>query len=249
MSLIHEALKKVEEKGRAGMQPNTARNPEPSSRKRGTTLLFAPLVIAALTILVYGAYRHLSPRLSGPTSAITPSRAGTSKSAENAPGHNEKALALYRANRFTEALAEFEAALARSPADSVLQNNCGLAAMYAGQTAVAGTRFKEALRLRPNYPEALNNYGALIGAGGQTAKAVELFEKALSITPGYADAELNLAAALERLGRTNEAAAHYESFLRIDPSGTDSAPARSRLVFLRAKEIRAIQFKELGDRS
>ena len=246
MSLIHEALKKVEEKGRAGMRADMARNPEPAGRKTGTRPVFALLTIAALVILVYGAYLHLAPRPSAPKTALTPSRADTSKQAQEQAGDNEKGIALYHANRFTEALAEFESALARSPADSVLQNNCGLAAMYAGQTTVAEARFKQALLLRPDYPEALNNYGALIGARGQTAKAMELFEKALTITPGYADAELNLAAALERLGRTNDAAAHYEAFLRIDPSGAGSVPARSRLVMLRAKDIRAIQSKGLG---
>lgn len=245
MSLIHEALKKVEEKGRAGMQPNMAPNPEPAGRKTGPRLLIVPLIIAALVSLVYGAYLHRSPKPSTPKTTATPSHADTSKQAQGQSGDNEKGIALYRANRFAEALAEFESALARSPADSVLQNNCGLAAMYAGQTAVAEARFKQALFLRPDYPEALNNYGALTGAGGQTAKAVELFEKALTITPGYADAELNLAVALERLGRTNDAAAHYEAFLRIDPSGPGSAPARSRLVMLRAKEIGAIQSKGL----
>lgn len=239
MSLIHEALKKVEEVGRTVAPPNAARAPEQPPQSAGAWLRNATLAIAALAVMVYAAYRHISPKQSVVARPAAPSLSAPLKPAENAPGHNEKGLAFYRAGRYAEASAEYEAALKLNPADSVLQNNCGLAAMYAGQTTIAEARFKEALRLRPDYPEALNNYGALIDAGGQPAEAVKFFEKALLITPGYADAELNLAAVLERLGKTADAAAHYESFLRLDPAGAGSAPARLRLVRLRAYEILA----------
>ncbi|MBI5561496.1 MAG: tetratricopeptide repeat protein [Deltaproteobacteria bacterium] len=233
MSLIHDALKKVEQGRRPGGAkagvPDAAAYQSRGGRARRLVVVLSG-VGAIVASVITAAYVFNSPIEDARPILVK-------KTAENAvatPDRNAKGVSLYREGRFGDALAEFNSALAQNPGDGAAHNNAGLAAMSLGDTKDAESHFKEAIRLRPEYPEALNNYGALLDGMGRSDMAVELFARALTAEPAYEDAELNLAIALDRLGKRGEAASHYERFLQTGRDAGRGAEVRSRLTRLRA---------------
>lgn len=239
MSLIHEALKKVESAGRqgnaaeAGLRHDAYRS---AAKSRVLPIAGALLVVVLLVITIAAIYFRTR---SNPAQVVALHESSTLTEVVVMPtDHSVNGLAYYRSDRYRDALTEFEAGIKADPQDAASHNNAGLAAMASGDAVAAEAHFKDALRLRPAYPEALNNYGALLdslSARSDDARPVEFFERALEIRPGYADAELNLAMTLDRLGKTNDAATHYERFIQADPTGQGSKEAAERLARMRSK--------------
>jgi len=238
LSLILEALKKVEEAGRPGNGPGASGRPDALTiaSKRGIAF-FARISLIVVMLILAGLYLYVRSRHT-PSAPLYKAAYINKQAASTPTDHNANAVGYYRAGRYRHALAEFEAGIKSNPGDAVSHNNAGLAAMILGDAALAEAHFKDALLIQPAYPEALNNYGAFLDSRRTSldgARAVEFFERALETAPGYADAELNLAIALERLGKTENAATHYERFIRSDQTGQGHREAAERLGRLAAE--------------
>jgi len=241
MSLIHQALKKVEGSRQGYGAPALGRccssgDGRARLRRRLVPALAALVAVTAgLGWFLLGGVRYGGD--GGGRSAMVsadrapaparPPKAAAPKRRTSTP--EQTGLEYYRAGRYDEAAAEFRAALKDDPADPVLLNNLAMARAATGRTAEAEEAYRAALDLQPGYPEALNNYALLLGERGEQDREVEMLERALASRPEYADAQINLAMALERSGRYADALAHYGNFLRLTASQEPEREIRERV--------------------
>lgn len=245
MSIIHQALKKVEGI-RHGYSVHSLPSRPPAGRKARplpVAVLTIALIASSATVFYFAGSRlsflktTLFPPLSRPQDGPTPAepkargeKAPVSEPA--APGEaaskrpspslelNSKGLSLYNSGEFTRAAEEFKASIAAAEKETALQsaplNNLGMAYLAMGEASLAEEAFMEALSLRPDYPEALNNYALVLSRKGERRKAEAALLKAAGLSPSYAEPHLNLAILVEMDGRLEEALSHYERFLSID---------------------------------
>ncbi|MBI5903480.1 MAG: tetratricopeptide repeat protein [Deltaproteobacteria bacterium] len=236
MSLIHEALKKVEGvRHGAGARAPAPASAAPKGNWPDKRVIVAGALIAVLFaagVLSYIMYRRRAPVAVRPLPASPVQPESAQSSADEPAVLNGKGVELYRAGQYQDAVREFKAAMEKHPRDAVLYNNYALAYMALGQNDEAEQSFKKALELAPAYPEALNNYGALKDMKADHGGAVKLYEKALSLRPGYMEAHLNLAIALDKLNRYGQALAHYQRYAALNqgqlPQGFEKKLSRLR---------------------
>lgn len=233
MSLIHQALKKVE-------GPQTRRTGVESAFKTGRANIRRYAIPALLAISIISAsYLFLAPakehQSAQPAAAAAPAP-GPIKA--NVPADfNSRGMDEFRARRYQAAEELFRKALQEDPAQVDVHNNLGLALMRLGRKGDAEAAFKKALEVRPEHPEALNNYASLLAETGRQGKAIALLERALKADPAYADARLNLAILHDKRGDLQRALSGYEEFMRLEPSSDDAAQVRKRLMHLRSELI------------
>ncbi len=132
---------------------------------------------------------------------------------DDAAYHNNYALALAKAKKFTEAQAELtKAAQIDPPQAGKYYYNLGAVLVNTGQADPAGEAFKKAIELDPNYADAQYQYGIyLIGKATTTpdgkivppAGTKEAFEKYLQLKPDGPFAEPSKAM-LASMGATVE---------------------------------------------
>ena len=126
-------------------------------------------------------------------------------------------LALQNAQRPTDAVTAFDAALAAHPSNADGHHNRGNA-LYAGalyeEAAAAYTR---ALELNERDAESYFRLGNSYDKLERPQDAAKAFALALSLDPSDASAAYNLANAYRTLGRTDEAIAMYKDALKATP--------------------------------
>lgn len=246
MSLIHQALKKIEA-AKSVYNPPAEFTPPPVVRRRPKAPVIVAVLLAVLIPAGYAAYSILSTvtkveraAKDGPgLDALKASIAAPQKSEAdvNHSAHNARGIELFRSMQYEDAEKEFRSALALRPIEAAYYNNLALALALIGREEEALTLLKEALALNPRHIETLNNYGALLERRGDAASAVKRLKEALKIDPGYADALLNLGIALERQGRTREALEAYERFLEKDRTGPQGEEAAKKVMRLKSRLI------------
>src|SRR3990170_494859 len=236
MSLIHQALKKLE----GAKHPASAS--EYSFKKPGIKAL-RPVVLPLLVILSIVSAYFLYP---GPSKNNIETKATVA--ARNVPALpspapqvtvdlNSQAMEEYRSGRFERAEALFTKAAEAMPVSASARSNQGLAAMRLGKKSEAEAAFKKALELDASHPQALNNYASLVAEAGKTAKARAMLENAIQADPSYADAHFNLAVLLEKKGDLTGAIARYEEFIRLEPTDNGAPQVRKKLMELRSEII------------
>jgi tetratricopeptide (TPR) repeat protein len=250
MSLIHQALKKLEDV-KHGHASSIGYTSVTGRRTRGLKVLlpvFLVFILTGIAVFVYHPGLVMPGHTAkGPVSAPAPARdlnaraaAFTSKGPVDtmaaALEHNKRGVSLYKSGEIREAAVEFRAAIDNDPERSDFYNNLGLAYAVLDDPDQAEKHFKEALKKRPGFPAALNNYGAFLAEGGELARALNLLNKAIALDPEFRDPHLNLAVSLERIGRLSEAIVHYERYLELLSPGTpyeDTVEIRRRVRALR----------------
>jgi tetratricopeptide (TPR) repeat protein len=127
---------------------------------------------------------------------------------DDAPSHNNYAIALGKAKKFTEMQAELKKASDLDPPNGgKYYYNLGAILVNAGQGEAAGEAFKKAIELTPTYADAYYQYGvtlvgkAQMGADGKVTPVpgtVEAFQKYLELAPtgGYAESSKEMLATL-----------------------------------------------------
>ncbi|MBI4948539.1 MAG: tetratricopeptide repeat protein [Deltaproteobacteria bacterium] len=243
MSLIHQALKKIEA-ARSAYNPPAEFTPPSAGSRRPKAAVIVAVLLVVLIPAGYAAYSLLSsvekveraanddPGLDALKASISAPR--RPKTDVDPSAHNAKGIELFRSMQYGDAEKEFKAALALRPVEAAYYNNLALALALSGREEEALTLLKEALDLNPRHIEALNNLGALLERKGDAASAVKRLKEALKIDPGYADALLNLGVALERQGRTREALEAYERFLEKDRTGPQGEEAAKKVMRLKS---------------
>jgi tetratricopeptide (TPR) repeat protein len=240
MSLIHQALKKLES------ADYPAASLEYSFRKPGIKTmspLLAPLIILSIAA-AYLAYPLASGMNGGMTKQQTATRDAISEKAQAAPveapatpsGLNEQGIEEYRSGRFEEAEALLKKT-ANEKRSAIVHSNLGVAALRLGKKNEAEAAFKKALELEPENVFALNNYASLLAEAGKTNKAIEVLERAIKADASYADAHFNQAVMLEKKGDLAGALARYEEFLRLAPADVEAKQVRKKLMALRSEII------------
>lgn len=233
MSLIHQALKKLE-----GANHPTAAN-EYSFKKPDIKALRAailPVIVILSMVSVFFLYTGSSKNIIE-TKAPAAARNIPATTTSEPVDFNSQAMEEYRSGRFDKATALFTKATETGQATATPSNNQGLALMRLGKKNEAEAAFKKALELDASHPQALNNYASLLAEAGKTAKARAMLEKAINADPSYADAHFNLAVLLEKKGDLTGALASYEEFIKLEPADSAAAQVRKKLMELRSEII------------
>ncbi len=258
VSIIHEALKKIEG-GRSGYISAQAGRPVALKRPaRSMTVILAVLTLfAAVSATIYTVWREkapsvqataqnpvlvqaVEPGLSPDDVASEPVASAVQAGAQNQAWTDTKAVELFKLGRYHEAVAEFAEGVRRAPENIVYLNNLALAFFKADKIAEAEEAYKKALAINPDYAEALNNYGGLLAARGDLSGAIKKYRAAYALKPDYRDAYLNSAIAHELSGDLKTAVQDYERFLGLSDGAKDAetiAAVGKKLLSLRSALI------------
>ncbi len=253
VSIIHEALKKIEgaRHGYASAHTGKAVVVRPPQRK--TTMILAVVTVFAVVAAVYTLWSEKTLSVQAPLKTPVQSQdTQQGQSPESAAGQpaasavttgsqaqvwsDAKGIELFNLGRYSEAAAEFAEGARREPENSMYLNNLGLAYFHMGRITEAEEAYKKALAINPVYPEALNNYGGLLAATGDHSGAIKKYKAAISLRPDYAHAHLNSAIAHELAGDLKTALDDYERFLSLADGAKDAeviAQVRKKLLRLR----------------
>ncbi|MDQ2732039.1 MAG: tetratricopeptide repeat protein [Armatimonadota bacterium] len=102
---------------------------------------------------------------------------------------NRRAVELYEAERYEEAIEEFHKALAMDPANSVYHCNLAVAYGEQGDAAKAFDEYQRALALNPTDLTALLNLGYTYHEQGQNDQAQNEWQKLIEVAPNSPEAE------------------------------------------------------------
>lgn len=219
MSLIHDALKKAQDKeqvplgsGMVGFQ-DPLETPSASPKKR--ILFLVVLIVAAVGIFGYLKFwSSKEPKVAAPqTPATTTAAAPTA--GQDVGTLKKGAVEAYNAEDLERAWNNLSAANRLDEKDPEVWNNMGIVSRKRGDLVKAREAYQKAIELRPEYPEALNNLAVLSLQAGDTAQASELLGKALKISPAYPEANFHMGLLLEQKGDKAKAIEYYKRFLQV----------------------------------
>ena len=126
-------------------------------------------------------------------------------------------IALYRLERFEEALASFDQALLRKPDYAEALNNRGNTLRHLKRHEEALACYDRVLQLRPGYLDAHVCRGNALSELHRHAQALASYERALQLNPNHVDALISRGNALHSLKRHEEALACYKRVLELKP--------------------------------
>ncbi|MBE9529429.1 MAG: tetratricopeptide repeat protein [Proteobacteria bacterium] len=264
MSLIHQALKKLDNNDGPRKTTAAPKGPVESGTKRKKVLLVLMLAsilfLAVVYILKYtGTTGPAESGIALPKTVAQPGRAaekktvvqvadksfsdkssaGTVKAVSTETNKSAPSAAtgveLYKAAKYDKAIEVFIVALTNSPDDPVLNNNIGLAYFSADKRDEAKKHFTAALATEPRYAEAINNYGAVVASEGKSREAIGLYKRAIAIDHDLASAHFNIAVEYERVGKYTEARRAYEEYLKLGKN-RDYGKVVKRIEELKAAE-------------
>lgn len=129
----------------------------------------------------------------------------------------ERAVALHKQGRLSEAEALYREVLKRRPLDSNVLNLLGLLCTQKGEAEEAIELMGRALKVSPNDVNGRFNYGRALQEAGRLVEALENYERALKLRPDWPEALNNRGNVLERLRRREEALASYDRALQLRP--------------------------------
>ncbi len=124
------------------------------------------------------AVRHL-PSESKPSSA----KRNTEKSNANLAESYQKARALHREGRLTDAGLWYEKVLSADPGHVAALNNRGVLHLHEKNYLAARKCFEKAIRLRPDYVDPYYNLACVCAAQGFPQQGLSYLEKAVSMDP------------------------------------------------------------------
>ena len=161
------------------------------------------------------------------TLAVTPN---------NYLAYNNRGLALDRAGRLDEAIADYRQSLAINPHYAEASNNLGQALTQRGRPRDGLDLFRAALEANPNLLSAHNNLGNALADDGKPAEALPHYDFVLAREPSNVDALSNSGIALSMLGRHPDAIARLEKAVQLAP---DNLNAQRNLAKARAMKEQA----------
>lgn len=244
MSLIHQALKKLETQARGGAPAEfTLRTPSANHFKKALVFALPAAIIASALAFYSLRFPALLQKTRPAHQSVSTVKAPVAPVTLTAESRNSKGISLYNSGLFDEALKEFSAAATLKPEDARIYNNLALTWLVLDNPVEAEKNLKKTLSISPAYPEALNNYGGLLEKKGDHKKAERYFREAIKAEPLYIDARFNLAASQEKRGDYKGAMANYEEFLRLAPVDPAHGEIRNRINRLRSVLI----VKEAGE--
>jgi tetratricopeptide (TPR) repeat protein len=130
--------------------------------------------------------------------------------------HRVLAQAASEAERHTDAIAEYEAAIKLAPMQPGLHEELGSEYRAVNKIAEAETAFQDELKIDPHNVLARYKLGAIEVEKGDGAKGKELIEAAQSEKPNLVHLDYNLGRAEMLLGNYDSAAIHFERAVKTD---------------------------------
>lgn len=232
MSLIHDALKKAQEKERAPVGSGIASFHEPlgdgGKEIPKRTLVLAGFLIVALLYFAYTKLTSTTPKPIAPpnvsaTGAQAPTAAEPTMGEQDAGRLKRSGIDAFNSDDLDVAWNSFSAAAQLKSDDPEIWNNMGLVARKRGDVVKARESYQKALELKVDYPEALNNLAVLEMQAGNNTAAKDLLEKAVKLSPAYAEANFHLGLLYDQKGDMPKAIEYYKRFLEVGknfPSST-----------------------------
>ena len=156
-----------------------------------------------------------------------------------APAHAGMGTALFRLQRYEEALESLARAAALQPDPALagtVQRLMGRAAQELGRFEAAAEHYAGALQIDPQDSEALDRFAMLRFGQQRYAEALERYRTLVEIDGGSAQTHVNLGATLYYLGRVAEAARSFEHALSLDPDLTTARTALEQLSAIPAQD-------------
>jgi tetratricopeptide (TPR) repeat protein len=130
--------------------------------------------------------------------------------------HRVMAQANSEAERHTDAIAEFQAAIKLAPTQPGLHEELGSEYRAVNKIAEAEAAFRQELEIDPHNVLATYKLGAIEVEKGDGAKGKELIEAALREKSGLVHLDYNLGRAEMLLGNDEAAAGHFERVVKTD---------------------------------
>lgn len=217
MSLIHDALKKVQEKEKAPIgsglrsfdDSGVVKEPKPK-----TTIILVVVLTLALAFFAYSKF--FSGKKAVPQAALPQSGEAIPNPAFVQPDAvklKKSAVEAYNADDLETAWNAISAADQATPNDPETLNNMGLIARKKGDVNSARDFYQKTIALKPDYPEALNNLAVLEMQSGNNSIAKQYLESALKISPGYPEANFHLGLLYDQSGDATKAIGYYKRFI------------------------------------
>ena len=160
--------------------------------------------------------------------SITLFKRATQATRNNRVAHYNLGLALAKAGRTAEAIAQYHEVVRIDPENLGAINNLGNILERQGRHAEAAALFTAVLQIMPDDVDALNNLGLALAGAGKQEEAVASFRQALRLQPGFDKAHQNLALSLSELSRPEEAIPEFQAALAANP---DFVEAHAALAF------------------
>lgn len=131
--------------------------------------------------------------------------------------HKEKGDAYRRAQRWTEAADEYQAALEKNPDDAETRAMLAECLARAGEVDVAEEQFRRALEMDPGDPRVLFRMGNTYRQLKRLDDAISAYRKALAANPNDVVIRNNLGVVYMEKGQYAKAAQEFKKVLEIDP--------------------------------
>ena len=183
--------------------------PEGSVRKR-----FLPIA-AGIVVVVYAAlgFRQVGYWRDG----VTLFQHTFAVTEDNPTVRRALASALFRKERFREALPHLQQAVKQDPNDPRAHYSLGRGWEAVGYPDDAFAEYQKAIALDEAYPDAQNDVGLSLVMRGKLGDAERHFKRAIEIDPAYASGYGNLGMLYARTGQPAQAIELCEKALRLDP--------------------------------
>lgn len=146
----------------------------------------------------------------------------------------ERARALHRDGKVTQAVALYRAALKTNPRNFEALYRLGLALAQKGKYRDAAKWVGKALDVRPDFAQGHFDFGSLLLKLRRFEPAAAALGRAVALAPDHAEAHHNLGVALSELGRLDEALAAFDCAI-------DLRPDLVSLFYNRANTLRKMQ--------
>ncbi len=173
-------------------------------------------IAAAAAVAVYAVlgFRQVSYWHDG----VTLFRHALAVTEDNPTTRRALGSALFRKERFREALPQLERAVQEDPSDAHGHYSLGRGFEAVGRPQEAAAEYRAALALDEAYPDAQNDVGLSLVMQGQFADAERHFKRAIEIDPAFASGYGNLGMLYGRMGQSAKAIESCEKALQLDPN-------------------------------
>ena len=131
--------------------------------------------------------------------------------------HCENGYNLLHAEKYHEAIAEFDQAIALKPGFPNAYYNRGICYMSLKDYGRAIADFSRAIERKPDYADAYNNRGTCYRCQGDDPQAISDYARVIELAPDHSDVRKHIGLALIRVGKSREAILHLRKGLELKP--------------------------------
>lgn len=241
MSVIYNALKKVQEKQNNLKNQNFARKRnlykgflEGFSLPQLRDIYVFPLV--SLVLLIGYLFINASWQLFNPATFLMTNssiRSDFINEIDNPKRHIE-----------VEGLVKIENSDKIEENSHLIHNRKGIKFFNEAQYSRALSEFEKAISFDADYAEPYNNIGIVFKKKGDMEKALEYYERALLLNPEYTEALNNSGVVLLSMGRTKKAESRFKKTIELRPSYADPYLNLAQSLDSSGSEYQALRYYE-----